>query len=146
MTAAAPSPQAQAQPSPAAPAQGLPQDLLDELARDMVKGGKSVNWLAERIERELRASTAAAPSPVPAEVLRNDLETALGMLADWCVAVDMGGTQWDDWDEHYKDAMYRAGPLRALLDKAIAEARARRALWDRAAAPGAPTPAPKGTE
>jgi hypothetical protein len=61
------------------------------------------------------------------DVLRNDLDTALGMLADWCVAVDVNGTGWDDWDEHYKDAMYRDGPLRAMLDKAIAEARERRA-------------------
>lgn len=53
------------------------------------------------------------------EVLRNDLDTALGMLADWCVSVDVNGTQWDDWDECYKDAMYRDGPLRAMLDKAI---------------------------
>jgi hypothetical protein len=61
------------------------------------------------------------------EVLRNDLDTALSMLAAWCVAVDENGTGWDDWDEHYKDAMYRDGPLRAMLDKAIAEARELRA-------------------
>ena len=60
-------------------------------------------------------------------VLRNHLDTALGMLADWCVAVDVNGTGWDDWDEHYKDAAYRDGPLRAMLDKSIAEARERRA-------------------
>lgn len=61
------------------------------------------------------------------EVLQNDLRTALAMLAGWCVAVDENGTGWDDWDEYYKDAMYRDGPLRARLDKAIAEARALRA-------------------
>lgn len=60
------------------------------------------------------------------EVLRNDLNTALWMLAEWCVAVDMNGTGWDDWDEYYKDAMYRDGPLRSQLDKVIAEARAQR--------------------
>jgi len=60
------------------------------------------------------------------EVLQNDLNTALRMLADWCVAVDVNGTGWDDWDEHYKDAMYREGPLRSQLDAAIAEARMRR--------------------
>lgn len=57
------------------------------------------------------------------EVLRNDLTTALGMLADWCVTVERS----EDWDEHYTDASYRDGPLRAMLDKAIDEARARRA-------------------
>jgi hypothetical protein len=68
----------------------------------------------------------ATEAEVRCEVLRNDLDTALGMLADWCVAVDVNGTGWDDWDKHYKDAMYRDGPLRAMLDKAIAEARTRR--------------------
>jgi Lar family restriction alleviation protein len=47
----------------AAKVEALPQDYLDELARDMVKSGKSVNWLAERIERELRA---ALSHPLPA--------------------------------------------------------------------------------
>lgn len=54
------------------------------------------------------------------------LEIALKMLADWCVAVDENGTGWDDWDEHYKDAMYRDGPLRADLDAAIEKSRAER--------------------
>lgn len=54
---------------------------------------------------------------------RERLDIALAMLAEWCVAVDTNGTGWDDWDEHYKDAMYRPGPLRELLDEAIAEVR-----------------------
>ena len=74
----------------------------------------------------LTAGDARAAS-VAIVVLRKDLETALDMLADWCVAVEVNGTGWDDWDEYYKDAMYRDGPLRAMLDKAIAEARDRRA-------------------
>ena len=61
------------------------------------------------------------------EQLRRDLDIALGMLAAWCVAVDVNGTGWDDWDEYYKDAMYRPGPLRGQLDKAIEQARADRA-------------------
>lgn len=61
------------------------------------------------------------------EQLRRDLDIALGMLAEWCVAVDVNGSGWDDWDEHYKDAMYRPGPLREKLDAAIAEARELRA-------------------
>ena len=54
------------------------------------------------------------------QILQNDLNTALRMLAGWCVAVDVNGTGWDDWDEYYKDAMYRDGPLRGMLDEAIA--------------------------
>jgi hypothetical protein len=58
--------------------------------------------------------------------LAQERDIAIAMLAEWCVAVDVNGTGWDDWDEHYKDAMYRPGPLRELLDKAIAEALAQR--------------------
>lgn len=54
------------------------------------------------------------------------LQIALEMLAEWCVSVDENGAGWDYWDDHYKDAMYRPGPLRAELDVAIAEARAKR--------------------
>ena len=50
-------------------------------------------------------------------------DMAIWMLAAWCVAVDQNGTGWDDWDEHYKDAAYRPGPLRERLNKAIAEAK-----------------------
>ena len=56
---------------------------------------------------------------------------ALMMLADWVAAVDLNGTSWDDWDEFYKDAAYRSGPLREDLDKAIAEAK-RLMNWDNA--------------
>ena len=78
------------------------------------------------LQRAMKAETEAALLRAALGVLQNDLDTALGMLADWCVSVDVNGTQWDDWDECYKDAMYRDGPLRAMLDKAIAEARTRR--------------------
>jgi len=50
-------------------------------------------------------------------------DVAVEMLAQWCVAVDENGTGWDDWDEHYKDAMYRPCYLRERLDKAILKAR-----------------------
>lgn len=48
---------------------------------------------------------------------------ALQMLAEWCVAIQLNGTSWDDWDEFYKDASGRPGPLREDLDNAINEAR-----------------------
>lgn len=51
------------------------------------------------------------------------LECAIAMLADWCVRVEVVGTGWDDWDEAYKDAMYRPCLIREQLDAAIAEAR-----------------------
>jgi hypothetical protein len=49
------------------------------------------------------------------------LDAALNLLAGWCDAVKNGGTGWDDWDEWYKDACYRPGPLRELLDAKIAK-------------------------
>ena len=59
-----------------------------------------------------------------AERLTGERDVAIGMLAYWCVAVDQNGTGWDDWDEHYKDAMYRPCPIRELLDKEINAVRA----------------------
>ena len=56
--------------------------------------------------------------------LRKDadlLPMAIMHLAEWANAVQVNGSGWDDWDEHYKDAAYRPGPLRELIDKAMAE-------------------------
>lgn len=47
-------------------------------------------------------------------------DIAIQMLAEWCCDIDRNGTGWDDWDENYKNAKYRPGPLRNLLDAAIA--------------------------
>ena len=57
------------------------------------------------------------------EQLRNELNTAVCMLAAWCAAVEGGGSGWDYWDDHYKAAMYQPGPLRERLDAAIAAER-----------------------
>lgn len=57
------------------------------------------------------------------EKLTMERDLAIQMLAEWCVAVDVNGTAWDDWDECYKDAMYRPTPLRELIDAAIKETR-----------------------
>lgn len=61
------------------------------------------------------------------EKVTEERDVAIRLLAAWCVAIDQNGTGWDDWDEHYKDAMYRPGPLRALLDAAIEAERGERA-------------------
>jgi len=63
-----------------------------------------------------------------AERLTGERDVAIGMLAYWCVAVDHNGTGWDDWDEHYKDAMYRPCLIRELLDSAIDAARTAQGL------------------
>jgi len=55
--------------------------------------------------------------------LERERDIAITYLAEWCVAVDENGTGWDDWDEYYKDAMYRPTPIRTLLDAEIAEVR-----------------------
>jgi len=56
------------------------------------------------------------------QILQNHLKIAIDMLACWCIAVEKDSS-WDGWDECYKDAAYRDGPLRTMLDKAIADAR-----------------------
>jgi hypothetical protein len=55
------------------------------------------------------------------EQLRLQRDDAIKMLAEWCVAVSENGASWDDWDEYYKNAMYRPCFLRELLDAAIKE-------------------------
>lgn len=59
-------------------------------------------------------------------------DAAIQHIAEWCVAIDVNGTGWDDWDEYYKDAMYRESALpdiRALLVDAIEAARKRLSDW-----------------
>ena len=51
-------------------------------------------------------------------------DMALHMLAEWCVAIEVNGAGWDAWDDYYKDAAYRPGPLRKRLDEAIEKVRA----------------------
>lgn len=71
--------------------------------------------------RELRAKIQAAEA---------ERDAAVFMLAEWCVCVELNGSGWDDWDECYKDAAYRPGPLRELLDAEIAKRKAS-PEWDR---------------
>jgi hypothetical protein len=54
-----------------------------------------------------------------------DADIAIVMLAEWSFAVSNNGTGWDDWDEHFKDAAYRDGPLRGRIDAEVSK------LWTR---------------
>jgi hypothetical protein len=88
--------------------QGLPQDLLDRLARDMVKGGKSVNWLAERIEREVRASIASPTGWIPvSERLPASDEMVQFWDGWWCYGkrgdTDPESRQWLDFSSRDRD-------------------------------------------
>lgn len=63
------------------------------------------------------------------EELTLQRDAAIKILAEWCDAIDRNGGGWDDWDEHYKDALYRkTNPpeLRMMLDNAIAAEAAKR--------------------
>ncbi len=60
-------------------------------------------------------------SPLDAATCSALLDASLDLLAGWCDAVKNGGTGWDDWDGWYKDACYRPGPLRELIDARIAK-------------------------
>lgn len=44
------------------------------------------------------------------------LNEAITLLAYWCLDIEKHGASWDDWDENYKNANYRGGPLRQLID------------------------------
>jgi len=55
------------------------------------------------------------------EGVKVERDLAIRMLAKWCTSVELKGSDWDAWDEHYKNAAHRPGPLRELLDAAIME-------------------------
>ena len=103
--------------------------LTDDGYRQLMKHAKRLaqeghGELAQHLRDaiDLRAEVEALRAD--SERLTGERDVAIGMLAYWCVAVDQNGTGWDDWDEHYKDAMYRPCPIRELLDKEINAARA----------------------
>ena len=73
-----------------------------------------------------QAASAAIPDAAGGVQSASELlPIAIAHLAEWCHAIDKNGTGWDDWDEHYKDAAYRPGPLRELIDAQLAELRER---------------------
>ena len=65
-----------------------------------------------------------------ADAAEEQRDAAIRHIADWCVAIDVNGSGWDDWDEYYKEAMYsdrKSLPeIRGLLMDAIVAARQRR--------------------
>jgi len=84
----------------------------------------------ERIMDLRQAGHKANQEALTIEGLIQQRDAAIQHIAEWCVAIDVNGTGWDDWDEYYKDAMYRESALpeiRALLVDAIEAARKRRA-------------------
>lgn len=52
--------------------------------------------------------------------LRTERDLAIRLLAEWCVDIQDKGSEWDNWDENFKDAAYRPHPLRALIDEQMA--------------------------
>jgi hypothetical protein len=129
----------------ALPQQGLTDERIDQvsaIARDALldfiyeNGTASegvrplVRGIARAIERELRASTAAAPSPVPA---------GFKLLQDTTHAQ----RSWPE-DASHENGNYSCCCCHCLR---MFTANKRRVVCKVcAAAPGAPTPAPKGTE
>lgn len=103
------------------------------------------------LERERRAHelTATAQDRVTRlilenEGLRKERDAAINLLAEWALAVECRGSSWDDWDEYYKDAWFRPGPLRALLDAEMRRLVAEYAKYDdryrNAVLPDSPAP------
>jgi hypothetical protein len=53
-------------------------------------------------------------------------DVAVTHIAEWCAAIDKNGSDWDSWDDYYKDACYRKSELleiRRILDEAIEKAK-----------------------
>lgn len=81
--------------------------INDKHRRDTADAGYKIRALYTRPQAE----------QVDDAVLR---DAAVRMLAEWCFDVEHNGTGWDDWDENFKDARYRDGPLRKLIDAELA--------------------------
>ena len=58
----------------------LSDDRMDELSREMVKGNKSVNWLASKIEAEVREEYT--------ELIQQLVEALEGSIAITMVKID----------------------------------------------------------
>jgi hypothetical protein len=76
-------------------------------------------------DAEVNAAVAATVDELRRQLdsVRSERDTAISMLAAWCIMVDINGSGWDDWDEGYKDAMHRPCQIRELLDVALAKER-----------------------
>lgn len=58
------------------------------------------------------------------EKIKKERDTAIQLLAEWCVAIDLCGGDWDVWDGFYKTARYGDNSrenkiIRSLLDDKI---------------------------
>lgn len=52
--------------------------------------------------------------------ITNQRDIAIDHLAAWVAAINVKGSGWDDWDEHYKSAANGCdGSLNGLMDPAI---------------------------
>lgn len=71
------------------------------------------------LANEIQQASSCTNNETSIEELSTELNIALTMLAEWAVCVHMNGSDWDSWDEHYKEVMYRPGPLRNKLNRAI---------------------------
>lgn len=83
-----------------------------DMATEGVWGSFEIGYLRARAEQAAEIAE-----------LKAQRDLALSMLASWCVAVSENGASWDEWDEYYKDAMYRPSPIREILDIHIANER-----------------------
>ena len=80
------------------------------------------DWITERMhDSNEKLSAENALLRAENERLREQLNAAVTLLAEWCHAVDDGGAGWDYWDNHYKEARWGKGILRSLIDAEIAK-------------------------
>jgi hypothetical protein len=70
-------------------------------------------------DQEAIDNPCAATLRAAFDAVKQQRDEAIAMLADWCVRVDKQGTDWDSWDEAYKNAASRPCGIRELLDIAI---------------------------
>jgi len=93
---------------------------------------KQTVWEAQFAEREkarqleLQRNGQNEATEMRIEAITNQRDVAIRHIAEWCIAIEVNGAGWDDWDEYFKDAATREHKLpeiRDLLSAAIDVAR-----------------------
>ena len=97
---------------------------------DLVKALRSYRQADEDGVMCIVSRQACDEAAATIEKLTRQRDVAIRHIAEWCVAISINGSGWDDWDDYYKAAMYSdrnaLSDIRDLLVNAIESERKER--------------------
>jgi len=95
----------------------LPQWVVDWM-REQPEAGAVLIEDALMAHYGIKPPTEKPTKPTTEQVTR-ERDLALVLIAKWCLNVNVEGTAFDNWEDHYKDAIGDGSPLKDLLVDAI---------------------------